>query len=167
MTDTATVTATMSRYVHAITRMLVNKHVLKPGLAITAGQILNPAGVARIATLAHQSGTNIIHLDFKIEGNAATLRDIVIAAPRDNECFVYTGCRLAQLPGQSTAVILPRAAARGHFRILPNEIVHKSSKPEKLVVEGVTFAARRLDKLVRDDVRVSGQIDLREVLQTA
>lgn len=45
MTDTATVTATMSRYVHAITRMLVNKHVLKPGLAITAGQILNPAGV--------------------------------------------------------------------------------------------------------------------------
>lgn len=167
MTDTASVTATMRRYVHAITRMLLSDQVLQPGLAITAGQVLTPAGVARIATLAHESQTDLIHLDFAIDGGTATLNDIIIAAPRDNECFVYTRCRLAQIRGKRHAVILPQAAARGHFRILPNEIVHMPNKPAKLTTEGVVFAAQRLDKLMRDGVRASGQVDLFEVQQNA
>lgn len=165
MTDTAT--ATMRRYVHAITRMLLNDQKLHPSLAITAGQVLTPAGVARIARLAHDSQTDIIHLDFAIDGDSVILNDIIIAAPRDNGCFVYTRCRLAQIRGKRHAVILPQAAARGHFRILPNEIVHKPNKPTKLTTEGVMFAAQRLDKLVRDDVQTSGQIVLFEVVHDA
>jgi hypothetical protein len=165
MTDTAT--ATMRSHVHAITRMLLGDQKLQPGLAITAGQVLTPAGVARIARLAHESDTDLIHLDFGIDGDAATLRDIVIAAPRDNGCFVYTRCRLAQIRGKRHAVILPQDAARGHFRILPNEIVHMPNKPTKLTTEGVAFAAQRLDKLMRDGVQASGQVDLFEVLQDA
>ncbi|MBX3564383.1 MAG: hypothetical protein KF730_07380 [Sphingomonas sp.] len=165
MTDTAT--ATMRRHVHAITRMLLGDQVLKPGLAITAGQVLTPAGVARIARLAHDSQTDLIHLDFAIDGDIATLNDIIIAAPRDNNCFVYTRCQLAQIRGKRHAMILPQAAARGHFRILPNEIVHMPNKPTKLTTEGMAFAAQRLNRLVRDDVQTSGQIDLFEVLQNA
>lgn len=164
MTDTAT--ATMRRHVHAITRMLLGDQVLKPGLAITAGQVLTPAGLARIATLAHESQTDLIHLDFSIEEEDVTLRDIVIAAPRDKQCFVYTRCRLAQIRGKRHAVILPQAAARGHFRILPGEIVHMPNKPAKLT-EGTSFAARRLDRLVCDGVQASGQIDLFEMLHDA
>lgn len=165
MTDT--VTPTMRRYVHAITRMLLGDQPLKPGLAITAGQVLTPAGLARIATLAHESQTDLIHLDFSIEDGDVTFRDIVIAAPRDKQCFVYTRCRLAQIRGKRHAVILPQAAARGHFRILPGEIVHMPNKPTKLTTEGTAFAARKLDRLVCDGVQASGQIDLFEMLHDA
>ncbi len=167
MTDTAAVTAIMSRYVHGITRMLLGDQTLQPGLAITAGQVLTPAGVARPAKLAHDSQTDLIHLDFAIDGDTATLNDIIIAAPRDNGCFVYTRCRLAQIRSKRHAVILPQAAARGHFHILPNEIVHMPNKPIKLTAEGMAFAARRLDRLVRDGVRASGQVDLIEVYHDA
>lgn len=165
MTDTAT--ATMRRYVHAITRMLLGDQKLQPGLAITAGQVLTPAGAARIARLAHDSQTDLIHLDFAIDGGITTLNDIIIAAPRDNECFVYTRCQLAQIRGNRHAAILLQAAARGHFRILPNEIVHMPNKTTKLTTEGVAFAAQRLDMLMRYGVRASGQLDLFEVHQDA
>lgn len=162
-TMTDTITTIMRRHVEAITHMLLADRVMKPGLAITAGQILDPAGIWRIEQLARESNNDLIHLDFEIRGETVTLRDIIIAAPRDFQSFVYTGCRLAQRRGDRRAVILPRAGGRGHFRVQPREIVHIKSQPDSLMTSGVAFAAERLAALVSRGAKVDGQIVVHEV----
>lgn len=164
MTDPTT--AIIRRHVEAITRMLIQDQKLEPGLAITAGQMLKPQGIAEIALIAEQSDMDLIHLDFTIRDDSATLSNIIVAAPRDHRCFVYTRCRLSQIPDTRHAVILPTDDVRGHFRILPGEILHIPHKPAELLTEGVGFAERRLTEFVRDGVNVNGQIDVFEVLKT-
>jgi len=56
---------------------------------------------------------------------------------------------------------MPRDEVRGHFRILPGEIVQVASKP-KALASGVDRAARRLATLVRDGVAVDKQVVLHE-----
>lgn len=159
MTNTnAAATDHMRRHVTAITRMLLGKAVMASGLAMTAGEVLNDVGVLRIAELAHASGKDIIHLDFTLGGETTVLRDIIIAALRADGCHVHRGCRLAQRPDDRFAVLLPNPLARGHFRVARDEIIHVHSKPAALVGEGVDYAARRLARLVHDDVDVRGQI---------
>lgn len=159
MTDiTAAATDHMRRHVTAVTRMILGKTIMGRGLAMTAGEVLNDAGVLRIAELAHASGNDLIHLDFTLGDETPVLRDIIIAAPRANGCHVHRGCRLAQRPDDRFAVLLPNPLARGHFRVARDEIIHVHTKPAALVGEGITYAARRLERLVRDDVDVRGQV---------
>lgn len=165
MTDPTT--AIIRRHVEAITRMLIEDQKLEPGLAITAGRMLKPQGIAEIALIAEQSDMDLIHLDFTIRDDSATLSNIIVAAPRDHRCFVYTHCRLSQIPGTRHAVILPTDDVRGHFRILPGEILHLPNKPIELRREGIGFAAQRLAQLVRDGAKVNGQIDVFEVPRAA
>ena len=65
------------------------------------------------------------------------------------------------------AVILPGDEVRGHFRVLPGEILHLPNKPIELRREGIGFAAQRLAQLVRDGAKVNGQIDVFEVPRAA
>lgn len=160
-------TPLLRRYVQAVTKMLLGDKTMRSGLAITAGSMTSLDGVAGVAELAAQSGMDLIHLDFTIDGAAATLRKIVVAAPRDHRCFVYSDCRLAQLPSARRAVILPPATCRGHFKVMPREIIHVASKPTDLITEGVSFAERRLAQLVRDGVDVTGQIAIHDVPKAA
>lgn len=165
MTDATT--AIIRRHVEAITHMLIGDRPLEPGLAITAGQTLQPHGVAELARVAVLSNMDFIHLDFSVDGQCATLNGILVVAPRDQRCFVYTNCRLSQTPGARHAVILPADDARGHFKILPGEIVHMPHKPHELLYEGLRFADDRLQALVREGVKVDGQIDVFEVPHAA
>lgn len=160
---TAAVTDTMRRHITAITKMLLGRATMRPGLAMVAGSLLNEAGIIRIAQLASDSRNDLIHLDFAIDGDAATLREIIIAVPRDNGVHVHRRCRLAQRPEDRHAVLLPRDEVRGHFKVAPDEIIQVRTKPADLLVEGVAFAARRLEQLVRDGVDVTGQVVLHEL----
>ena len=116
--------------------------------------------IAELALIAEQTDMDLIHLDFTVDHDSAMLNNVVVVAPRGHRCFVYTNCRLSQIPGTRRAVILPSDAARGHFRILPGEILHLPNKPIELRREGIDFATRRLAELVRDDAKVNGQIDV-------
>lgn len=160
-------TAVIRRHVEAITHMLIGDKPLEPGLAITAGQTLQPHGIAELDRAAVLSDMDLIHLDFTVEDKRAILNGILVVAPRGSRCFVYTDCFLSQAPGTRHAVILPADGARGHFKILPGEIVHMPHKPQELLDEGLCFADERLQTLVRDGVQVDRQIDVFEVLHAA
>lgn len=163
----AAVNAVIRQNVEVVTKMLLGQATMRPSLFITAGQLMSPAGIVRIAQLAAASDRDTIHLDFHIENDHAMLRDIIIAVPRDNKCFVHRGCRLAQRPSDRHAVLMPKPAVRGHFRVAPGEIIQVDRKPADLAGEGLRYAERRFARLLRDGVEVTGQVVLREVSQDA
>ena len=156
---------TMRRHLAAITRMLLGRKMMKPGLTMAAGTLLNDGGVIRIAELAHQANRDLIHLDFAIDGDSATLREIILVMPRDRAVHVVRRCRLAQRPEDRQAVLLPDPRSRGAFRIAPDEIIHTDHLGSGLTSEGVAFASRRLAQLLRDGADVSGQIVVHDLTQ--
>jgi hypothetical protein len=132
---------------------------------MAAGTLLNDAGAIRIAELAHQACRDLIHLDFAIDGDSATLREIILVMPRDRAVHVVRRCRLAQRPEDRQAVLLPDPGSRGAFRIASDEIIHTDFLRSGLTSEGVAFASRRLAQLLRDGADVTGQIVLHDLTQ--
>lgn len=161
----AIATETMRRHVNAITRMLLGSETMRPGLAIAAGELHDDAGLLRIAELACRANSDLIHLDFSIDCDIATLREIILVMPHDSDVEFVRYCRLAQRPEDRQAVLLPHPCCPGLFRIAPNEIIHADHMPAGLTSEGAAFASRRLAQLMRDDIDVTSQIVLHEIRQ--
>ncbi|BBD00395.1 hypothetical protein YGS_C1P1650 [Sphingobium sp. YG1] len=61
--------------------------------------------------------------------------------------------------GSRSARLLPREGTRGHFQILPSEIVQRDSKPAGLL-NGIDRAASHLRQLVRNGVDVTDQVSV-------
>lgn len=166
MTFSTTATETMRRHVIAITSMLLGRKKLMPGLAIAAGQLLNEFGLIHIAKAVHQADSDLLHIDFAIDGDTVTLREIILALPRDGVVHLVRRCRLAQRPEDRHAMLLPDPRCRGQFRVVSDEIIHMGQVWSGLAGEGVKFAGRRLAHLVRDGADVDGQIILHDITQS-
>lgn len=163
MTFSIAATETIRRHVTAITSMLLGRKKLMPGLAIAAGQLLNDAGLIHISKAVHQADSDLIHIDFAVDGDTVTLREIILAMPRDGAVHIVRRCRLAQRPEDRHAMLLPDPRCRGQFRVAPDEIIHMGQVWSGLAGEGVKFAGRRLAQLVRDGADVDGQIILHDL----
>lgn len=145
-----------------VAKLLLGDKMMKPSLSIIAGEPLDAAGRLKLAEMGAETGIDIVHLPFAIDADGIpVMTGINIVLPRDLFCFIQSDCRLSLMAGQARAVIMPRDEVRGHFRILPGEIVQVASKP-KALASGVDRAARRLATLVRDGVAVDKQVVLHE-----
>lgn len=149
---------TLRLHVAAITRMLLGKNVkLAPGVAITGGDVLSGEGIANLVNAAIGSDTDVIHLAVQERSGGLALADIDVVVPRDQRCYAFTGCRLWLAAGARQALLLPRDGARGHFRLLPGELLHIDGKPQGVVSDGLRHAERQLAALVRSaDVGSNG-----------
>ncbi|RYY29342.1 MAG: hypothetical protein EOP62_00435 [Sphingomonadales bacterium] len=167
-TATADTTAVIHAHVHAIIEMLLQKRRLKQGVAITAGDPLDAAGLTNLARAATGSQTDVIHLQFATSSAGQFgLTGINVAAPRDNRCYVYQACRLWMPEDGSRAVIIPQAFVRGHFRLSPSQILHVDGKPKGSVTEGVQRADARLQGLLRRGRFLAEGLDIHGVAQAA
>lgn len=149
-------------HVAAVAKLALGDKVIKPSMAIIAGEPLDAVGRLKLCEMATETQIDIIHLEFAVEGDGMpVMAGINLVLPRDAVGYISTDCRLSLLPGQSRAVIAPRDEARGHFKILPGEIVQVDSKPLALTA-GIARAEQRLATLVRDGVDVDKQVILHE-----
>lgn len=167
-TATADTTAVIHAHVHAIIEMLLQKRQLKQGVAITAGDPLDAAGLMNLAHAATKSQTDVIHLQFATSSNGHfDLTGIKVAAPRDNRCYVYQACRLWMPEDGTRAVIIPQAFVRGHFRLSPSQIIHVDGKPHGSVAEGMQRADAKLQELLRRGRFSAKGLDIHDVAQVA
>ncbi len=149
-------------HVAAVAKLVLGDKIIKPSMSIIAGEPLDAVGRLRLGEMATETQIDIIHLEFAIDGDgAAVMTGINLVLPRDALCYSWTACRLSLLPGQTRAVIAPRDQVRGHFKILPGEIVQVDSKPHALTA-GIARAEHRLAALVRDGVDVNKQVILHD-----
>jgi hypothetical protein len=155
-------TAHVRAHVAAVSKLLLGDKVMSPSLMILAGDSLNPLVRLEFGRTAVESRVDLIYLAFVVdEAGVPVMTAIDLFLPRDTICYAWTGCRLSLLPAQSRAVIAPKDEVRGHFKVLPGEVVQVRSKPGPLAA-GVNRAAERIAALVRSGVNLEGQVVLRE-----
>jgi len=155
-------TAHVRAHVAAVSKLLLGDKVMSPSLMILAGDPLNPPVRLEFGRTAVESRVDLIYLEFVVDdAGVPVMSAIDMFLPRDTICYAWTGCRLSLLPGKPRAVIAPKNEVRGHFKVLPGEVVQVRSKPAALVA-GMDRAAERVAALVRDGVDLKGQVVLRE-----
>lgn len=153
--DTALDTA--RRHVEAVSKMLLGNKKVGARLSIVAADPLTPTTLSNIAVTAKHANADIVVLEFDFTVPEPQMLGIALIAPREGAVYVHSSCRLALAPGSRIARLLPREGGRGHFQILPDEIVQRDSKPVNLM-NGIERAASRLRQLVADGVDMSGQM---------
>ena len=150
--------ATVRAHVAAVSKLLLCDKVMKPSLAILAGEELSLPGRLEFARMTAETNIDVVYLAFAIDADGEpVMKGITVFLPRDGICYTWTGCRLSLLPGQTRAVLDPQDNMRGHFRILPGEIVQVNSKPAALA-RGAERAGQRLAEMVRNGVDLTGQV---------
>jgi hypothetical protein len=155
-------TAHIRAHVAAVSKLLLGDRVMSPSLMILAGDPLNPLVRLEFGRTAVDSRVDLIYLEFVVDdAGVPVMAAIDLFLPRDTICYAWTGCRLSLLPGKNCAVIAPKDEVRGHFTVLPGEVVQVRSKPAALAA-GMSRAAERILALVRDGVDVESQVVLRE-----
>lgn len=154
--------ATVRAHVAAVSKLLLGDKILKPSLMIIAGEDLTLPDRLEYARVTAETDIDIVYLTFAIDADGEpVMTGITVFLPRDGISYAWTGCRLSLLPGQARAVLDPQDNMRGHFRILPGEIVQVNSKPAALA-RGAVRAAHRLAALVRNGVDLTGQVVLND-----
>jgi hypothetical protein len=149
-------------HVAAASKLLLGDKVMSPSLMILAGDPLGPLPRLEFGRTAVESRVDLIYLAFAAdETGVPVMTAIDLFLPRDRICYAWTGCRLSLLPGQPRAVIAPKDGVRGHFKVLPGEVVQVRNKPAELA-EGMDRAAKRIASLVRSGVDLEGQVVLHE-----
>ncbi|MBN8814118.1 MAG: hypothetical protein J0J06_01565 [Sphingomonas sp.] len=146
-----------TRYVHAVTHMLLRRRTMQPGVAIVAGEPLDAAKRVGLGQMARQADTDIVHLAFDHTDRGYEMVGLTVAAPRNIAVYSYPNCRLS-LIGRRT-VIMPPEHVRGHFVLEPHELIHKPAKPDGWD-EGIRRAERQLVNLIAHGIVAHGQIAL-------
>jgi hypothetical protein len=147
-------------HVAAVSKLLLGKRTMNPGLMILAGDPLDPLARLEFGRTAVEAQVDLIYLEFAIdEDGVPVMTGIIVMLPRDAVCYASTGCRLSLVPGRAHAVILPRDGAAFHFKVLAGEILQVRGRPASLVA-GCHRAATKLADLVRDGADVAGQVVL-------
>ena len=155
-------TAHVRAHVAAVSKLLLGDKAMSPSLMILAGDPLGPLVRLEFGRAAVESRVDLIYLEFIVDdAGVPVMTSIDLFMPRDTICYAWTGCRLSLLPGKNRAVIAPKDEVRGHFRVLPGEVVQVRNKPAALGA-GVDRAAERIAALVRSGVDLEGQVVLRE-----
>ncbi len=152
------------RHVRAVTRMMLGRKVLQPGVALLAGGTVDLAKRLELARLARDSYCDLIHLTFNHVDGGYQMTGIDICAPRNIAVYTYPDCRLSMIGNR--AVIMPPVGGRGHFVLTPRELIHKPAKPD-MWEAGIEHAEHRLRQLVDQGVNIDGQIALHTVPKTA
>lgn len=133
------------RHVEAVTHMLLGQKMIRPGVAIVAGERLDTGKRLGLGRMARQSDHDIIYLSFEHTDCGYRMVDITIAAPRDVAVYSYPSCRLSTI-GKRT-IIMPPNHVRGHFVLEPGKLIHKPAKPDRWR-DGISLAQQRLAELV-------------------
>lgn len=153
--------ATVRAHVAAVSKLLLGGKILKPSLAILAGEeLLLPSRLefAQMTNETNKTNVDIFYLAFAIDADGEPMMTgITVFLPRDGTCYAWTGCRPSLLPGQARAVLGPQDNIRGHFRILPGEVVQVNNKPAA-PARGAERASQRLAAMVRNGVDLTGQV---------
>ena len=164
MTNSTATTAIIRAHVEAVTKMLLGNAKMKPGVAITGGDTLDRKQQTRFAQMAAASATDLIHLEFREDPTGTYgLSGICVIVPRENGCYVYSGCKLWVGEGHDGARILPQPEVRGHFRLLSDELLHIDGKPSQSVECGVNLAQERIMHLMDARTSVTGQAAIHEL----
>ena len=149
-------------HVAAVSKLLLGDKVMSPSLMILAGDPLNPPVRLEFSRTAVESRVDLIYLEFVVDDAGVPLMTAIdLFLPRDTICYAWTGCRLSLLPGNPRAVIAPKDEVRGHFKVLPGEVVQVRNKRAALAA-GVDRAAERIAALVRSGINLEGQVVLHE-----
>jgi hypothetical protein len=157
-------TAIIHAHVAAVSKLLLGKAVMKPGVAITAGDPLGESQERNVAGMAHASQTDVIHLEFATnDAGGFGMVGICVFVPRDHVCYTYRDCRLWLGEGKSRALILPIAAARGHFRLAPCELIHIDGKPCGSPDDGVARAHLRRRQIMALAASVERQVKIEKI----
>jgi len=153
-----------TRYVQAVTRMLLHRKVLKPGVALLAGGPIDMAKKLELARVARDSDCDLIHLTLDHVDTGYAMTGIHVCAPRQGAVYTYPDCRLSLIGKR--AIIVPPTGGRGHFVLTPRELIHRDRKPHGWE-EGIARAEQRLGELVAAGVDTAGQIQLHIVPSVA
>ncbi|KMS60043.1 hypothetical protein V474_11795 [Novosphingobium barchaimii LL02] len=159
MNTAATAIDIARRHVEAVSKLLLGNKKIDSRLSIVAADPLTATTATNIALMAKEADADIICLEFDFTVTEPELLCITLVAARDEGVYIHSGCRLSMAPGSRLARLLPREGGRGHFQILPNEIVQRDSKPAGLL-NGIDRAASRLRELVRSGVDVTDQVSV-------
>lgn len=148
----------------AVIKLLLGERMLAPGLAITAGDVLGARDQIELAQAAKLSATDVVHLGLATTASGAIeLATISLFAPRDEVCYVHTGCRLWLNATGRRGLILPRAEARGHFRVAPGEVIHVDNKPALDLSDGIARARSWLAEHLKQQTPTLDGVELHDV----
>lgn len=169
MTNPNTVADTdvIRRHVEAVVKMLLPARRIKPSLVLMAGDTLNPEGRIELCSMAADTDTDLVHLEFETVDGEYRMTGINIAVPRDGKVYFFGGCQLSIPAGAKRAVLMPRDARQGHFVVAPREVMHFKTKPRAALEEGRRRAQDRLTQLLDRDLDVRAQGHTHQIIESA
>lgn len=160
-------TEVIRRHCAAVIKMLLGGKPMDSGTAVCGGTPMNFDARLSTASMASEANTDVVHLAFadKPDGTYG-LTEITTVLPRDRISLIATDCRLWISRSGARAVIVPNSSVRGHFRMIPSELIHIDGKPANLEA-GYARAEAMLAKLTRSRVDLRGQAELHDLARAA